>query len=243
MASRGEHNFDGPLKQAWRDRNLEFLIQYGQKIWAQKPRSFRSDGELHPTVVELLGESGFLSFEMLKPFLTDPNTQYYGLEADPSVIAKVLQQPHDFRVRYGDIGRHLQYTEDPVSVILWDDMAGAGTLTWWGRNGHERRLEQALTRHCRTYGEVALIFNMSLRTRKTTNAERVLNLNVMRQKLARIFNVDPDLVIKDLSVAGEQSPAGQHDSMDFYRSRMTPMVTFRAIYASNGHHRLQGMDP
>lgn len=242
MASRGKHNFPSALKQAWRLRNLDFLTQYGRAIWIRRPTS-QDAGELRPSVVELLGESGFLSYELFRPLLPSPDTDYVGIENSPKTVGKVLQQPHEFQVRYADIGRYLQYERRPISVILWDDMACAGTLSWWGKAGHGARLEAALRTHSQAYGEVALIFNMSLRNRKDTREVQQLNLEVMRRELARIFSVDPALIIKDPSIAATRSPSGPYESLEFYRSELTPMVTFRAVYAAQGHHRLQGMTP
>lgn len=245
MPSGTKHEFSSPEKQEWRERNLEFLVSYGREIWEHKPRTVAGKGRLRPHVVELLGTSGHLSFELLERFLSNPKS-FIGVEKNPQTVGEAVFENREkelpFQVQYGDIGKYVYYSKDPVSVINWDDTRCAGTKSWWKE--YRPRIEQALKRHSQVVGEVAFILNMSLRGRKDPHEVHEVNIRIMREQLADIFRVRPELVVKDTTVARGRKPkhvVETYDSIEFYTSELTPMVTFRAIYDAQGHHRLQGM--
>ncbi len=260
MSSSRKSNFFKAPKHDWRVRNLQFLIDYGQSIWVKKPFRIGAKGVLHPCVVELIGESGFLSFDLFKAYLPDPLKDFIGFEEKSDAAKEIYDQglgqsKHEevrekypflnspeylFQFRKMDLARYLRYPERPVSVINWDGTKCIGNRRWWETDGYERRFASVLRQHSGPLGEVAFILNLSLAVPKETREKRVANLELFRAKLARIFQVRPELIIADTAVAGSESPTGIYNSLDFYRSESTPMVTFRAIYDARGHHRLYG---
>jgi len=233
---------DNPEKQKSRQRNLDFLIKYGQAIWEDHP-----GGILKPHVIELIGKSGHLSYETFKGHLANPDLDFIGVEWAREVFYHAWDkldtsgQPYKFPLERGEISKYLvsNWSKKPASVIIWDSTNSMGNRRWWSSQG--RRLQEALKGHSKAFGEVALLLTMSLRGRLDTHQKHVENLKIFRQKLMDIFRVPEGAIIKDHTVVEASNPLGEFESLEFYKAKSTSMVTFRAIYSADGHHRMRGL--
>jgi hypothetical protein len=123
-------------KDPWRDRNVEFCTTRVIK-----------NGYLPCSYLELLGLSGFESYNKLRRYLRDPS-QFIGVDKDLSVIAtyrnlgipgSTIPRP-EFQVVWKDDAYgwavELSRSSQPIGVFNFDDTIEAGSDGWygWGTN-------------------------------------------------------------------------------------------------------------
>lgn len=226
-------------KDDWRKRNV---------AWMQEAYELFNGRHMLCSYLELMGESGILSFELMKKHMK-ASSQFVALEQNPNVFMencfKKKQDKHGFTLIYGDAyqvaPRLAQEYEPAVGIFNFDGMNQVGNEVWWRQN--KPWLQSTIKTAISKYECCVILLNQTLDKPKEDKEERLERVKTNVKMMADCFRpwgVTSERLLGKKNIQAEKcldfSFLGQMGAFEVYRSSLNGkerhfrMATTRFIF-------------